>query len=64
MQINNGTINPRTDVHGNPQFAAMSWHQPEEVVVFHTSSAAVFWLWLIDERVRGEAARRGILRDE
>lgn len=64
MQIHNGTINHQSDRHGNPQFHTQSWHHPEDLVTFHTSSAAVHWLWIIDEITRGAAARVGIVRED
>lgn len=64
MQINNGTINPSQDRHGNPQFHTMSFHRPEDLVTFNTVSAASHWLWIVDELTRGAAMRVGIVRED
>lgn len=56
MQINNGTLTFGKDRHGYDEITATSHLEPKSAP-FHTTSAAIHWLWLIDERVTAQRHR-------
>lgn len=60
MHIHNGDLTFTKDLHDNDVITATTTLEPREPADFHTPGAAIFWLWLIDERVSGQRRRMGV----